>query len=114
MTKWALPGRVGSDHGLSFGGYVGVAVFLTVITFTELGLIWPGMKESCWQHAPWMLLMVVPVLLLLSGIQFAGVASFYMRPAQDRGLPRLVFSGPPLIALLIVLVLMLLYGRFQI
>ena len=114
MTERAVPERTGSGHGLSVGGYVRVAVFLIVITFIELGLIWPGMKEFYWQHAPWMLPMVVPVLLLLSGIKFAGVASFYMHLAQDRGLPRLVFSGPLLIALLIVLVLMLLYGRFEI
>jgi hypothetical protein len=54
------------------------------------------------------------MLLLLAGIKFAGVASFYMYLAQDRGLPRRVFSGPLLIALLIVLMLMLPYGRFQI
>jgi hypothetical protein len=55
--------------------------------------------------------MVVPMLLLLSGIKFAGVASFYIHLAQDRGLLRLVFSGPLLVALLIVLALMLRYGR---
>ena len=82
---------------------------MTVVYLPE-----PRTKGPYWLNVPRVLPIVAPMLLFLSGIQFAGVASFYIHPAQDRGLPRLVFSGPPLIALLIVLVRMPLYGRFQI
>ena len=68
------------------------------------------MKAYYRASMPWFNPLVMPILLLFSAVKFLGVVGFFMHLRQDRGTPRLVFFGPLILALLMVLVLMVLFG----
>jgi cytochrome c oxidase subunit 4 len=93
------------------GGYVKVAVVLAVLTMIELGLILPDVKAWYRVNAQWVTPLVVPMLLTLTTTKFMIVVGFFMHLRHDSGGPRLVFFAPLVIALLMVLVVMLLYGN---
>ena len=98
------------DHHPSIAFYVKVAVYLAIITAVEIVIILPGVKAWYREVAPWFTPLVLPLLFALSIVKFVAVVSFFMHLAQDRGGPRRVFVAPLILALLMVLVLMLLYG----
>ena len=98
------------DHHPSIAFYVKVAVILAIITAVEIVIILPEVKEWYREVLPWFVPLVLPVLFVLSIVKFVAVVGFFMHLAQDRGAPRRVFVAPLILALLMVLVLMLLYG----
>jgi cytochrome c oxidase subunit 4 len=86
--------------------YWKVAVILTLITVVEVWIYYiPTFVASRF---------FVPTLLILSAIKFAIVVLFYMHLRYDHKLFRALFTGPLLIAVLSLLGLMFLFGKFAI
>jgi caa(3)-type oxidase subunit IV len=110
MTERTV-GGLKDEHRSNVGGYAKVAAVLSVLTLIELGLILPDLKVWYRDNAQWLLPLVVPMLFTLTTVKFLTVVGFFMHLRQDRGGPRLVFFAPLAIALLIVLAMVLLYGR---
>jgi cytochrome c oxidase subunit 4 len=81
--------------------YVQIAVVLAVITGAEVA-IW---------YQPAMRPVIVPVLLVMSALKFALVASFYMHLRYDSKLFTAVFSGPLALAFAVLIALVSLFHR---
>jgi cytochrome c oxidase subunit 4 len=80
--------------------YLGIAVVLTVITAIEVAVFYiPSMK-----------VILVPTLLTLSAVKFTLVAMFYMHLKFDHKLFSWLFALPLLLAALVILALMRLFG----
>ena len=80
--------------------YLGIAVILTVITAVEVAVFYiPAMKPA-----------LVPVLLTLSALKFTLVAMFYMHLKFDHRLFSWLFALPMLLAILVILALLRLFG----
>jgi cytochrome c oxidase subunit 4 len=99
----------GSGHRSSVWEYAKVAIFLTIVTMIEIGLILPGSKAWYGAKVQWLIPMIVPILLSLTVVKFMAVVGFFMHLRHDRGGPRLVFFAPLVLAFLMILALMLLY-----
>ncbi len=99
------------DHHPAPGFYIAVALALAAITAVEIVIILPDVKAWYQEHATWFVPLVLPVLFVLSVVKFLAVVGFFMHLAQDRGATRTVFFWPLLLALLMILMLMLLYGN---
>jgi cytochrome c oxidase subunit 4 len=82
------------------GTYVRVAVILTVLTVIEIGVF----------YVPAFHPVLVPVLLSLSAVKFAIVVMFYMHLKMDSKFFTLLFGGPLLLAGVVMLGLMFLFG----
>ncbi len=82
--------------------YLGIAVILTVITAIEVAVF----------YIPQMKVILVPTLLTLSALKFALVAMFYMHLKFDHRLFSWLFVVPMLLAALVILALMKLFGVF--
>ena len=86
------------------GTYIRVAVILTVLTVIEIGVFYVPAFQS----------VLVPVLLVLSAIKFALVVMFYMHLKFDNKFLSLLFGGPLLLGLLVVVsLLFLFYGGIR-
>jgi cytochrome c oxidase subunit IV len=86
--------------------YKWVALILTVITVTEVWIYYvPSFVASR---------LFVPVLLVMSGIKFAIVVMFYMHLKYDHKLFRALFTGPLMIAIVTLIVLLFLFGHLAI
>ena len=82
--------------------YVAIATILTVLTAIEVAIFYiPSMKP-----------VLVPSLLTLSALKFALVAMFYMHLKFDHRLFSWLFVTPMIIAALVLLALMRLFGRW--
>ena len=82
--------------------YLGIAVILTVITAIEVAVFYvPSMKP-----------MLVPTLLVLSGLKFALVALFYMHLKFDARLFSWLFIVPMIVMATIVIMLLRLFGHW--
>ena len=82
--------------------YLAIAVLLTVITAVEVAVFYlPAMKP-----------MLVPTLLVLSALKFALVAMFYMHLKFDHRLFSWLFVVPMIIAALVILALLKLFGHW--
>lgn len=92
--------------------YVTVIVILAAITAFEIVIILPEVKDWYRANMTWFIDWVAPILIAMSVLKFFGVVMFFMHLKQDRGVTRLVFFAPLVLALLMVLVLMLLFGAF--
>jgi cytochrome c oxidase subunit IV len=82
------------------GTYIRVAVILTVLTVIEIGVF----------YVPAFHPVLAPVLLSLSAIKFAIVVMFYMHLKMDSKFFTLLFGGPLLLAGVVMLGLMFLFG----
>jgi cytochrome c oxidase subunit IV len=82
------------------GTYIRVAVILTVLTVIEIGVF----------YVPAFHPVLAPVLLSLSAIKFAIVVMFYMHLKMDSRFFTLLFGGPLLLAGVVMLGLMFLFG----
>lgn len=91
------------DHP-TVGTYLAVAAVLTVITIVEVGVF----------YVPAFQAFLAPVLLVLSGTKFALVVMFYMHLKSDHRLFTAVFTLPLLIAVVVIVALLFLYGVFAI
>lgn len=92
--------------------YVQVIVTLAVVTAIEIVMILPEVKDWYNASAVWFVPLVAPILVIFSLGKFLGVVFFFMHLKQDAGITRLVFFAPLVLAFLMVMVLMLLFGAF--
>ena len=85
--------------------YKWVAVILTVITAVEVWVYYiPSFVASPF---------FVPALLIMSAAKFAIVVMYYMHLKYDHKLFRALFTGPLIIAIVTMLVLLLLFGQIS-
>ena len=83
--------------------YKWVALILTVITVVEVWVYYiPTFVASR---------LFVPALLIMSAVKFAIVVMFYMHLKYDHKLFRALFTGPLIIAILTLIVLLFLFGQ---
>jgi cytochrome c oxidase subunit 4 len=82
------------------GTYIRIAVILTVLTVLEVGVF----------YVPAFHPVLAPVLLSLSAVKFAIVVMFYMHLKMDNRFFTLLFGGPLLLAGVVMLGLMFLFG----
>ena len=83
--------------------YKWVALILTAITIVEVWVYYiPRFVASPF---------FVPSLLIMSAVKFAIVVMFYMHLKYDHKLFRVLFTGPLIIAIITLIVLMLLFGQ---
>ena len=86
--------------------YRWVALILTLITVVEVWVYYiPSFVASR---------LFVPVLLFMSAVKFAIVVAFYMHLKYDHKLFRALFTGPLIIAILTLIVLLFLFGHLAI
>lgn len=86
--------------------YKWVALILTVITVIEVWVYYiPSFVESR---------LFVPALLSMSAVKFAIVVAYYMHLKYDHKLFRALFTGPLIIAILTLIVLLFLFGHLAI
>jgi cytochrome c oxidase subunit IV len=95
-----------AENHPTWSTYWKVAVVLTFITVVEVWLYYlPAFVATPY---------FVPILLILSALKFAIVVLFYMHLKYDARLYRALFTGPFLIAMGTIIVLMFLFGKFAI
>ena len=83
--------------------YIRVAVVLGILTAIEIGALYvPGLPKH----------ILVALLLVFSVIKFALVVAFFMHLRYDNKLLTALFVGPLLIAMIIILALMALFGSY--
>lgn len=82
--------------------YVLVALVLAVITGVEVMVFYLEALRP----------VIVPILLVLSTSKFILVASFFMHLKYDSRVLRWLFAGPLLMAIVIIVAIMALYGVF--
>jgi len=86
--------------------YKWVALILTLMTVVEVWIYYiPSFVASR---------LFVPVLLVMSAVKFAIVVAFYMHLKYDHKLFRVLFTGPLIIAILTLIVLLFLFGHLAI
>ena len=86
--------------------YWKVAVILSLITVVEVWVYYiPSFVASR---------LFVPALLVMSAVKFFIVVAFYMHLKYDHKLFRALFTGPLIIAILTMVVLMFLFGHLSI
>ena len=84
------------------GTYLRVAAILVVLTVLEVGVF----------YVPAFHPVLVPTLLVLSACKFALVVLFYMHLKMDSRFFTFLFGGPLLLALVMTMGLMFLFGAF--
>ena len=85
--------------------YKWVALILTLITVVEVWVYYiPAFVASPF---------FVPALLIMSAVKFAIVVMFYMHLKYDHKLFRALFTGPLIIAIVTLLVLLLLFDQIN-
>lgn len=77
-----------------------IAVILGIITMLEVAVFYVPLLHS----------VIVPVLLVLSAAKFILVAMFFMHLKFDRPILTTVFAGGIVVATVIILAMMLLFG----
>ena len=104
-TSHAAPSAAhapGEGHA-SVQTYVRVAVVLGILTAIEIGALYvPGIPNH----------LLVTLLLFFSVLKFALVVAFFMHLRYDNKLLTVLFVGPLLIATLIILAIMALFGAY--
>lgn len=88
------------EHVHHWGLYVGIGVFLAILTGIELGPLFE------WYNIP------IPALLALSAVKFFVVVAFFMHLWDDAPILTRMFAPPLIGATLMVLALMLLFGGY--
>jgi cytochrome c oxidase subunit 4 len=82
--------------------YWKVAVVLTIITALEVWVYYTPLQHSRF---------FVPLLVLMSALKFAIVVLFYMHLKYDHRLFRSLFTGPLILAMIVVVALLFLFGH---
>jgi cytochrome c oxidase subunit 4 len=88
-----------------WGTYKWVALVLTVITIAEVWIYYTSLKETR---------LFVPMLLVFSAAKFAIVVMFYMHLKYDAKIFRGLFVGPLVIAIVVLISLLFLFGHLSI
>ena len=112
-THHPTPHEAGTDHGggaehahPTWSTYWKVAVILTVITAIEVWVYYiPVFVASRF---------FVPSLLIMSAVKFVIVVMFYMHLKYDHRLFRALFTGPLIIAMLTIVILLFLFGQLAV
>ncbi|MBV8056570.1 MAG: cytochrome C oxidase subunit IV family protein [Deltaproteobacteria bacterium] len=104
MNEHAIEHAVGSAHPAEEAHpqaptYIVVAIILTILTAFEIGVF----------YAPFLQVVLVPLLIILAILKFILVAAFYMHLHFDSRVFSALFIFPLGLATLIVLSLMLLF-----
>ena len=95
--------ETGHAHATT-GTYLRVAAALVILTLLEVGVFYVPTFQSA----------LVPVLLFLSAIKFTLVVMFYMHLKFDNRFFTLLFGGPLLLAMaVIVSLLFIFYGALR-
>jgi cytochrome c oxidase subunit 4 len=94
-------GHADTGHA-GVGTYVKVAVILTVVTALEFAVIYIRALTP----------ILVPLLLVMSAAKFALVALFFMHLRYDSRVLSMLFGGPLLIAIGLVIAITTLTGAF--
>jgi cytochrome c oxidase subunit IV len=98
-----MPERHPVEHAHPTAGvYLRVAAVLVILTVIEVGVF----------YVPAFHPILVPTLLLLSAVKFTLVVMFYMHLKMDSRFFTLLFGGPLLLALVMTMGLMFLFGAF--
>src|SRR5688572_29215358 len=95
----AVAGAHQEQHGLTIQQYLIIGLGLTVITVDELGLSYSPLPS-------WLL---VALLVFLSAVKFAIVATYFMHLRFESGLMTRVFVGSFILAALILMALLSLF-----
>ncbi len=83
--------------------YINVAVALAILTAIEVALLYiPGIPNG----------LMVTALLVMSVLKFFLVVGFFMHLRYDSNIMRVLFVGPLIIAIAIILALMALFSAF--
>ena len=100
----SIHGHAAASHasGASVATYVRVALILTAVTALEVGVIYIRFLTP----------IVVPLLLVMATGKFTLVVMFFMHLRYDPRPLTAVFVGPLIIATLLGLALMTLFGAF--
>jgi cytochrome c oxidase subunit 4 len=86
------------------GTYLRVAAILVMITLIEVGVFYVPVFQSA----------LVPILLVLSAIKFALVVMFYMHLKFDNRFFAVLFGGPLLLGVAVVVsLLFIFYGSVR-
>src|SRR5947207_901948 len=88
--------------GATAGVYLRVAAVLVILTVIEVGVF----------YVPAFHPVLVPALLILSAVKFTLVVMFYMHLKMDSRFFTFLFGGPLLLALVMTMGLMFLFGAF--
>ena len=100
------PGHAPEVHFPTWKTYRWVALILTVITVVEVWVYYiPTFVASR---------LFIPALLIMSAVKFAIVVMFYMHLKYDHRLFKALFTGPLIIAILTLIVLLFLFGHLVI
>jgi cytochrome c oxidase subunit 4 len=106
MAEAHAPSRVEPAHGgghASLKTYIQVALVLAILTAVEVTTLYvPGIPNG----------LLVASLLVMSVIKFVLVVGFFMHLKYDGGIMRAMFIGPLVLAILIILVIMALFGAY--
>jgi cytochrome c oxidase subunit 4 len=100
--------KLDADHQTHVGWetYKWVALILFVMTVVEVWVYYiPAFVATR---------LFVPTILILGAIKFAIVVAFYMHLKYDKPLFRALFVGPLMIAILILIALLFLFGHLSI
>jgi cytochrome c oxidase subunit IV len=98
-----MPERHPVEHAHPTAGvYLRVAAVLVILTVIEVGVF----------YVPAFHPILVPTLLLLSAVKFTLVVMFYMHLKMDSRFFTFLFGGPLLLALVMTMGLMFLFGAF--
>ena len=87
------------EHGLQPRQYVIIGIILTVITVVELAVSYADISTG----------VMVPVLLILSGVKFATVVAYFMHLRFEHGLLTRVFTGSFLLGAFVLAALAMLF-----
>jgi cytochrome c oxidase subunit IV len=83
--------------------YIRVAVVLGLLTAIEIGALYvPGLPSH----------VLVALLLVFSVLKFGLVVAFFMHLRYDNKILTLLFVGPLVIAMIIILAIMALFGAY--
>ena len=88
------------------GTYFKVAAILTLITVVEVWAYYIPAWVNSW--------VFIPSLLIMSVAKFAIVVLFYMHLRYDHKLFKAIFTGPLIIAVTTIVVLMFLFGKLAV
>ena len=82
--------------------YLTIALILGIVTVLEVAIF----------YVPALRAIIVPVLLTLSAVKFVLVVMFFMHLKYDRPVLSVLFAGGLVVAAVIVISLMALFGQF--
>ena len=82
--------------------YLTIALILGIVTVLEVAIFYVPVLHN----------VIVPVLLTLSAIKFTLVVMFFMHLKYDRPILTVLFAGGLVVAAVIIISLMALFGQF--